>query len=250
MKTKLEFIIGWLKDSGLKVNASKTEMCLFYRKDQPSIEITLTTQTIKSKTYMKVLGVSFDSKLNWQFQIENSITKAKRALNAIKLIRKHFNKQELLKLITSNYYSILYYNSEIWHLPSNTPNSKKQLLSASALPLKLCMFKYDRNTSFLTLHKLLKRTTPHQFMLYKHTLLLHKIYNDNTRSPEWLDLFMNQTFNNRLLHANFVDMSNFKIGKNIQSNRFHPLNNKISYNSLNLNYIAFKIHCKKLMIDA
>ena len=75
MKTKLEFIIGWLEDSGLKVNASKTEMCLFHRKDQPPIEITLTTQTINSKTNMNVLGVSFDSKLNWQFQIENWITK-------------------------------------------------------------------------------------------------------------------------------------------------------------------------------
>ena len=138
---------------------------------------------------------------------------------------------------------------EIWHSHSNTTNSKKQLLSASALPLKLCMFKYDRNTSFLTLHKLLKRATPHQFIFYKHALLLHKIYNDTTGSPEWLDLFMNQTFNNRSLHANFVDMSNFKIGKNIQSNRFPPLNNKISYKSLHLDYKPFKLHCKKLFIE-
>ena len=141
---------------------------------------------------MNVLGVSFDSKLNWHIQIENTITRAKRAPNTIKLILTHFNKHKVLNLIASNYYCILYYNSEIWHMPSNTHNSKKQLLSASALPLKLCTYNYDRNTSFLTLHKQLKRSTPNQIMLYKHALLLHKTYIDKSNSPEWPDLFLNQ----------------------------------------------------------
>ena len=86
-------------------------------------------------------------------------------------------------------------------------------------------------------------------MLYKYALLLHNNYNDVTNNSEWLDLFMNQTFNNRSLHVNFVDSSNFKIGKNIQSNRFPLLNNKISYDSSNLNYTPFKIHCKKLFVE-
>ena len=72
MQIRLQFIVNWFKDSWLKVNESQTEMCLFHRKDQPPIEITLTTQTINSKTNMNVLGVSFDSKLNWQFQIEDT----------------------------------------------------------------------------------------------------------------------------------------------------------------------------------
>ena len=119
---------------------------------------------------MNGLGVSFDSKLNRQNHIEQAITKAKKALNAIKLVRKHFNKSELLKLITSNDYSILYFNSEIWHIPSNTHNSKKQLLSASAIPLKLCVYHYDRSISHLSLHTLCKRATPDQLMLFKHSL--------------------------------------------------------------------------------
>ena len=46
---------------------------------------------ITSKTTIKVIGVNFDSKLNWQSHIQMAITKAKKALQAIKLIRKHFN---------------------------------------------------------------------------------------------------------------------------------------------------------------
>ena len=129
MKQKLERITKWLTDSGLKVNESKTEICLFHPKDQHPIQLILNGQILNSKPFMNVLGVSFDSKLNWQTQIQQTISKSKKAIQALWLIRKYFNKQEMLQLITSSFYSILYYNSEIWHLPSNCHNSKKPSLS-------------------------------------------------------------------------------------------------------------------------
>ena len=52
---------------------------------------------------MNVLGVTFDSKLNWQAQIENTVCNSKKALHAIYLIRKYFSKNKLLKIINSNY---------------------------------------------------------------------------------------------------------------------------------------------------
>ena len=86
-------------------------------------------------------------------------------------------------------------------------------MSASALPLKLCIFNYDRNISYQSLHTISKRANPNQIIIYKHALLLHKIYNDKTNSLVWLDLFTNQTFNNRSPNIYFIDTSNFKIGK-------------------------------------
>ena len=142
---------------------------------------------------MNVLGVIFNSKLNWNDHTAKAINKANSALHCIKLIKYYFNKEELLNIITSNYYSILYYNSEIWHIPLNTHNSKKQIMSASAAPLKYCVRFYDRNISYITLHAIVKRATPSQIMIYKHALLLHKIYNDENSSQEWLSLFFNQT---------------------------------------------------------
>ena len=123
-----------------------------------------------------------------------------------------------MNLIASNYYFIFYYNSEIWHIPSNTHNSKK-LMSASALPLKMCIGYYDQNMSFQTLHNTVKRATPPQVMIYKHALILHKVYNDEHMSHEWQSLFFNQSFNNRLPYTNCVENSNFKIGKNLIENR-------------------------------
>ena len=117
MKRALEKIIEWLTNSGLKVNDAKTEMCLFYRKDTRAVNITINGTEITSKKSMNVLGVHFDAKLNWQTFVQIAITKSQRALQTIKIIKKHFTKQELLSLIISNYYSILFYNSEIWMIP-------------------------------------------------------------------------------------------------------------------------------------
>ena len=162
MREKLERITKWLTDSGLKVNESKTELCLFHRKDQPAVTLILNNQALKSKPQMNVLGVTFDSKLNWQSHITKAITKSKKSLNTIYLIRKHFNTKELLQIVTSNYFSILYYNSEIWHLPTLTRTTKQLLMSASSAPLKLCTRLYDRSMSFITLHTITKRATPHK----------------------------------------------------------------------------------------
>ena len=87
MELKLNLIVNWLKDSGLKVNETKTELCLFYRRDTPPIEITISNEILKSLTEMNVLGVIFDSKLTWSSHVSKQINKANQALHAIRLIK-------------------------------------------------------------------------------------------------------------------------------------------------------------------
>ena len=89
MQTKLELIINWLRSSGLKVNEEMTEVCLFHRRDQPHLSITFSNKDLISKDPLNVLGVAFDSKLNWQKQIQLAITKLSKSLHVIKLISKH-----------------------------------------------------------------------------------------------------------------------------------------------------------------
>ena len=149
---KLKHITKWFKDSGLKINEEKTELCLFHRNDHAPITISLNGVTLKSKPSINVLGVKFDCKLSWNDQINMTINKAKKNLHAINLIKKHFNATELKQLLTSNYYSVLYYNSEIWHLPTLSPHLKLKLLSASANAIKLCITSLPPHTSHDTIH--------------------------------------------------------------------------------------------------
>ena len=63
-----------------------------------------------------------------------------------------------------------------------------------------------------------------------------------------IDLFSDQAFTSRNPNANFTLESSYKIGKNILSNRFVLPNNKISFESLNLNYDLYKIYGKKYLL--
>ena len=62
-------------------------------------------------------------------------------------------------LITAWYYSILYYNSEVWLLPTLSPQSKQKLISAFAAPLKLTTVNFDRMMSYDSLPTLPKPTS-------------------------------------------------------------------------------------------
>ena len=118
-----------------------------------------------------------------------------------------------MNILLSNFYSILYYNSEIWHLPTLKQNLKRELMSLSANALIICM-KYDtRMVSFEEIHKMNQSATPEKYLLYRHALMLYKILNSNDYSLEWCELNYNQIFTSR--HMNFIaiKLSKLKVGK-------------------------------------
>ena len=196
----------WLRDSGLTVNEAKTECCLFYINDHQLITLEINNVEIRSKLTINVLGVLFDSKLNWSAQVAQTIMKAKKTLHAIKLIRRYFKKDELKQLLTSNFYSVLHYNCEIWLTPMMDPRLKKQLLAASAMALKLCESQFDNMISYDKLHELQGRATPMKMMRYRLAVQLYKVYNAILMNDDWIDLNFQQNFNdrNKLVQINDV----------------------------------------------
>ena len=184
------------------LNESKTCLCLFYHKDTAPIEIVLNNVKIKSVNKINVLGVIFDQKLQWSEHISHCISKSNRAFTAIKLIKIVFNTNELLQLVTSNYFSVLYYNSEIWHISSLKSTLKQKLLSSSAKAIKACS-KFDTShLSFNKIHEMYKRGTPEKYLLYKHALTLHKLINSNDHNIEFVALNLNVIFTSR--QTNFL----------------------------------------------
>ena len=144
-----------------------------------------------------MLGVLFDAKLEWSLHIKNAIEKSAKALNALSLIRRYFNSNELLQLVTSNYFSILYYNSEIWHVHCLKLYDKKLLLTASARALKLAIHYRDPLISFKNLHVNTKRAPPDMYCDYKLSLLLYKTFNLCQPESEWTELNFCQTLMSR-----------------------------------------------------
>ena len=146
---------------------------------------------------MNVLGVIFDNKLQWNNYIAHTIKKYNSALHCIKLIKNYFTVKELHLIITSNFYSVLYYDSEIWNIPCLGAELKQKLLSVSASALNLCAPTYNDRMSFLELNNINNRATPIEMCMYKYALLLYKLLNNEILISDWIDLNFQPTFNNR-----------------------------------------------------
>ena len=133
-------------------------------------------------------------------------------------LRNFFHTQELLQLITSNFYSIFFYNSEIWHLKSLKCNLKQKLLSSSAKAIKICIKYCTNHISFTDIHNMFKRATPEKFLLYKLALSLFKLYNSPCYSLEWAALNFNQILTSRQTKLLAIRANKKKIGVNALGN--------------------------------
>ena len=84
------------------------------RQDIAPVRININGCEVRTKKTISVLGLVFNSKLTWDPQVASTVAKSMRALNALRLISRFFSTKELTQLVTSNVYSILFYNSEVW----------------------------------------------------------------------------------------------------------------------------------------
>ena len=153
-----------------------------------------------------------------------------------------------MKIVTLNFYSILYYNSEIWHLQSLKSNLKQSLLSASAKALKICLKYRTDDVSFIKIHEICNRATPEKYLLYRHPLSLFKLMNHNNHSFEWVSLNFNIILTSRQTEFFSLKGNNKRVGLNAMSNRFYILNNRIPLNLLNQSIDTYKVHCKRIFL--
>ncbi len=114
------------------------------------------------------LGVHYDNRLTWDIHVDAAIMKSRKSLHALKALRCYFTEIEMIKLITANAFSKLYYASMVWLLPNLKENLVKKLFSHSGQVLKIV----DKNLSHIALHKKFCRSTPKIFSIYQTSMNL------------------------------------------------------------------------------
>ncbi len=67
-----------------------------------------------SQKSIKVLGIQFDDTLSWSDHVCNAVTKTNRMLHGLRRIRRHLSTKHATQVMTSFYFSILYYGAEVW----------------------------------------------------------------------------------------------------------------------------------------
>ena len=155
---------------------------------------------------------------------------------------------EIVSLLTTNLYSILFYYSEVWHLPNLKTPLKQVLLSASAKALKLSQRTPDPFESFINIHKSCNRASPEQMIVYKHAILLHKLYNTHQPQTDWIELNFNQILTSRQKHFQAIKNNNFNVGFNLLATRLSVLNGKVLLDDLNLLLESYKVKYKQILL--
>jgi hypothetical protein len=102
MARALSVIIKWLKGSGLKVNQSKREMCIFKINLSQATQIMIDGKLVKTRDLIDILGVEFHSKSKLSNHDTKAIKKSYKSLHAIEIIKKYIPKTELNMIATSN----------------------------------------------------------------------------------------------------------------------------------------------------
>ena len=115
---------------------------------------------------MKILGLIFDSKLNWYHQTVTAIEKANKAKQALRIISRYFSPQEMVKLSTALFYSRLYYGAKIWLSSALSAILKKKLWQTSSKMLKICQKDWQGQYSFKMLHKMSRNVVKLQHSMW------------------------------------------------------------------------------------
>jgi hypothetical protein len=97
------------------VNQGKTEMLYSTRdKRKQELSIKVGDTIVTSKKTIKALGVMISADLNWSTHLNYAINKSKHIISRFKFLKKYLNMEDLLRLVTTQFLSIIYYASPVW----------------------------------------------------------------------------------------------------------------------------------------
>ncbi len=220
---------AFLRSIGMVVNSSKTELLLSSRvKNQENLVIEYDGTKITPTDSMKALGVYLTPNLSWDKHIDNILNRTAFLIHRTKYLSRWLKKEDLLKLITSQYFSIIYYAAPVW-IGCLTSKAWSRLNAAHYRALRACLRDYKKRKSKLELNLESKRATPAEWGMYSIASTVIKLYNGSTTNISNL-IRRSAYVNDRLpRRAKFIDRSRLVIGRQSIFNRIGSLFAKIGF---------------------
>ncbi len=132
-------------------------------------------------------------------------------------------------VLTSYYYSAIYYGSSVWLGAVTTSNEWKLLNRAHYRALRIVTRDYWNETSRKDLDSICKRATPRQWSYYSVASTVISIMQNGGPSLLYDLLTANCTIGRRDKIASFHDTSRRKIGRQSVQNRLHETFKQIRF---------------------
>ncbi len=186
---------------------------------------------INAKQEIGVLGIIFNSRLEWSKQVDKSILKARQSTQAFRRIKDYFTDREKKMLITSLVFSKMYYGSEIWLLPNLKERHFTRLYTQSGRSLKLI----NRELSYRVLHVTYSRATPKILSLYQTCINYYDLlHNPMQLMIEQENLHYVTLNDRRNIKVTFVRTNQSRVGLNNITNRLRTVTNMLNKSWLDL----------------
>jgi hypothetical protein len=234
--------LTWLRDNGMICNVEKTEFMVVNPPKVGSLSITVDGREIKSQPNIKVLGILFDDALSWLPHVQRTITKSNRMFHGLKLIRKYLSLKQASQVMTSFYYSILYYGAELWLHRNVSFSIKRMIRSAHYRALRLIYGNLKRDE----LDKIGKRATPDEWSDYIIAKMAAGIVLRQTPVRLFLDVISNSVTERRQENRLFFsDNSYKKVGRQCFKNRLQVVSRQMKFDWLSLKPENLRPYLKK-----
>jgi hypothetical protein len=111
--TTMKKHVEWFTTIGMVVNVDKTEAVIFSKSYVSPILLTVNGESFSTRDTMKVLGVTFDSKLKWDVHVNNVVKSAKSNIHGLCILRRNLSEKLYLKILTSQFFAKMYYGSVV-----------------------------------------------------------------------------------------------------------------------------------------
>ena len=231
-EASLESHITFLRSIGMVVNTSKTEL-LYSSRTNGQLKVKTETMEIASRDSLKALGIYITPNLSWDKQVDFAINCSNQIIKRIKFLTKFLNTDELLKLLTSQYFLIIYYGAPIW-AGSVSAKSWTRVNSAHYRALRAALRDFKGRKKRVDLDKESMRATPAEWGRYIICSTTIKLYNTSDTNIGQL-LRKTAYLNDRMPYrARFIDGSKLKIGRQSLPYRIGPLFANISFDWTNV----------------
>jgi hypothetical protein len=217
--------VEYLESLGMKINTTKTEVVFFNKKQEIITDVKFAGVIVKSQPTLKALGVTFDYKLSWETHIRQTAAKANRKLSVLQKIRKFFTQKQFLQILTSQFFSVLFYCSQAW-LTSATKRTYWSLInSVHYRALRVAMREFRPKTNREKIDVICQRASPKQWSKYAIASSVIKCISNG--QPVLLVEFIKETLYIERRSpgiGKFYDNSKGKIGKQKLGNNLSFMN--------------------------
>jgi hypothetical protein len=214
--------VSILVERGMKVNQDKTEVMVFTKKGQIVDNFDIAGSIVKSGTKLKALGVLFDNNLTWQTHVESNIKSSSWKLAVLRKIRNKFTFKQFTQILTSQFFSKLFYCSQVWLTSATKRKLWNSVNSIHYRAVRVAVHDHKRRINREKLDIKCARASPKQWSKYAISNTVIKVLRDGL--PSELSATLHETLyeeRRRPGFGKFYDNSKGKIGRQKFGNNIH-----------------------------